>query len=277
MLKKTVLVRALQVALGASAVAMAVTNPVMAQSNASGNIYGQVETAEGTTVVVRNTETGLRRVATPEANGRYQVSALPVGRYVVEVMRGGAVVNSAEVDVNVGQGTNTSFTAASVQSVKVTGRRSRIDISNTNSGATFTARELAKLPITPTVASIIQLAPNTTRGDSRYGDGNAPSFGGSAASENAFYINGFPVTNVLFQVGASELPFGSIAQAQVLTGGFGAEFGRSTGGVINIQTKSGTNNWEVGGSMSTEPKAFRSSPKNIYFPNNGTVSDGTLY
>ncbi|MBD8529037.1 TonB-dependent receptor [Massilia sp. CFBP 13647] len=277
MLKKTVLVRALQVALGASAVAMAVTNPVMAQSNASGNIYGQVETAAGTTVVVRNPETGLRRTATPEANGRYQVSALPVGRYIVEVTRGGAVVNTLEVDVNVGQGTNASFTAATVQAVRVTGRRSRIDVSNTNSGATFTARELAKLPITPTVASIIQLAPNTTRGDSRYGDGNAPSFGGSAASENAFYINGFPVTNVLFQVGASELPFGSIAQAQVLTGGFGAEFGRSTGGVINIQTKSGTNNWEVGGSVSTEPNALRASPKSIYYPNNGTVSDGKLY
>ena len=277
MLKKTVLVRALQVALGASAVAMAVTNPVMAQSNASGNIYGQVETAADTTVVVRNAETGLRRVATPESNGRYQVTALPVGRYIVEVMRGGAVVNTAEVEVNVGQGTNVSFTAASVQAVRVTGRRSRIDVSNTNSGATFTARELAKLPITPTVASIIQLAPNTTRGDSRYGDGNAPSFGGSAASENAFYINGFPVTNVLFQVGASELPFGSIAQAQVLTGGFGAEFGRSTGGVINIQTKSGTNSWEVGGSISTEPNSLRSEAKNIYYPNNGTSNDGKIY
>ena len=66
-------------------------------------------------------------------------------------------------------------------------------------------------------------------------------------------INGFPVTNVLFQVGTSELPFNSIAQAQILTGGFGAEFGRSTGGVINIQTKSGTNTWEAGGSISTEP------------------------
>ena len=277
MLKKTVLVRALQVALGASAVAMAVTNPVMAQSNASGNIFGTVDSAAGTTVVVRNAETGLRRTVTPEANGRYQVTALPVGRYIVEVTRGGAVVNTAEVDVNVGQGTNASFTAAAVQAVKVTGRRSRIDVSNTNSGATFTARELAKLPITPSVASVIQLAPNTTRGDSRYGDGNAPSFGGSAASENAFYINGFPVTNVLFQVGASELPFGSIAQAQVLTGGFGAEFGRSTGGVINIQTKSGSNNWEVGGSISTEPDSLRASPRNIYYPEVGAATDNQLY
>jgi len=277
MLKKTVLVHALALAFGGVALSVGVIAPVQAQSNASGNIFGQIDSPAGATIVVSNQETGLRRTVTPEANGRYQVSALPVGRYTVQVVRGGQVANTADIDVNVGQGTNASFTAAAVQSVQVTGRRSRIDVSNTNSGATFTSRELAKLPITPTVASIIQLAPNTTRGDSRYGDGNAPSFGGSAASENAFYINGFPVTNVLFQVGSSELPFGSIAQAQVLTGGFGAEFGRSTGGVINIQTKSGTNNWEVGGSISTEPNSMRASPKNIYYPVNGTSSDGNLY
>jgi hypothetical protein len=277
MLKKTVLVHALALAFGGAALTVGVMTPAMAQSNASGNIFGQVDSPADSTIVVVNKETGLRRSVSPEANGRYQISALPVGRYSVELMRGGKVANTTEIDVNVGQGTNASFTAAVASRVEITGRRSRIDVSNTNSGATFTARELAKLPVTPSVASIIQLAPNTTRGDSRYGDGNAPSFGGSAASENAFYINGFPVTNVLFQVGTSELPFGAIAQAQILTGGFGAEFGRSTGGVINIQTKSGTNNWEVGGSVSTEPNSMRAKEKNVYYPKNGTASDGKLY
>jgi hypothetical protein len=277
MFKKTVLVHALALAFSGAALTVGVMSPAMAQSNASGNVYGQVDSPADSTIVIVNKETGLRRTVTPEANGRYQASALPVGRYSVELMRGGKVANSTEIDVNVGQGTNASFTAAVASRVEITGRRSRIDVSNTNSGATFTARELAKLPVTPSVASIIQLAPNTTRGDSRYGDGNAPSFGGSAASENAFYINGFPVTNVLFQVGTSELPFGAIAQAQILTGGFGAEFGRSTGGVINIQTKSGTNNWEVGGSISTEPNSMRAREKNIYYPKNGTASDGKLY
>lgn len=277
MLNKTALVHALALAFSGAALSVAVMQPAMAQSNASGNIFGQIDSPAGASIVVVNKDTGLRRTTSAEANGRYQLTALPVGRYTVQVVRDGKVANTADVDVNVGQGTNASFTAAAVQSVQVTGRRSRIDLSNTNSGATFTARELAKLPVTPSVASIIQLAPNTTRGDSRYGDGNAPSFGGSAASENAFYINGFPVTNVLFQVGTSELPFNSIAQAQILTGGFGAEFGRSTGGVINIQTKSGTNTWEAGGSISTEPSSMRSKEKNIYYPKNGTANDGKLY
>ncbi|WP_229259495.1 TonB-dependent receptor [Duganella aceris] len=248
----------------------------MAQSNASGSIYGAIDSPAGASILVENKETGFKRTAQPESGGRFQLSALPVGHYTVQLIRDGKVAGTTEVDVQIGQGASASFTAA-VQAVQVTGRRSRIDLSSTNSGATFTAKELAKLPITPSVASIIQLAPNTTRGDSRYGDGNAPSFGGSAASENAFYINGFPVTNVLFQVGTSELPFGAIGGAQILTGGFGAEFGRSTGGVINISTKSGTNTWEVGGSISTEPDSLRGTAKNIYYGKNGLPTDGKLY
>lgn len=281
MLRKTVIARALTLAFSTAALSLAVVQPTMAQSNASGNIYGQVDSPAGASIVVHNKETGQKRTVSPEANGRYQIAALPVGTYKVELVRDGKVVNTSEVQVNIGQGTDASFTATSIAKVQITGTRSRIDVSNTNSGATFSARELAKLPVTPTVASIIQLAPNTTRGDSRYGDSNAPSFGGSAASENAFYINGFPITNVLFQVGSSELPFGSIAQAQVLTGGFGAEFGRSTGGVVNISTKRGTNTWEVGGSMSWEPESLRSTPKNIYYAKTGAPenkdTDGKLY
>lgn len=54
-------------------------------------------------------------------------------------------------------------------------------------------------------------------------------------------------------MGASELPFGAISNLQVLSGGYGSEFGRSTGGVINITTKSGGNKVEFGGKVSIIP------------------------
>jgi hypothetical protein len=82
-----------------------------------------------------------------------------------------------------------------VQTVQVSGRRTRIDVSSSVNGATFTARELDKLPIGHNVDAIIQLAPNTTRSDPSYGAG--ASFGGGAATENAYYINGMTVTNPL--------------------------------------------------------------------------------
>lgn len=269
MLRKTVLVRALSIAFSTAALTMAVAPSVMAQSNASGVIYGRVATPAGSTVILTNTDTGLKRSMPVDASGSYRVTALPAGHYKVELMRDGAVAGTNEVDVVIGQGVDASFTG--VTTVQVTGRRSRIDVSNATNGATFTAKQLAALPISQSVDAIVQLAPNTTRADPRYAAG--ASFGGGGASENAYYINGFPVTNPLTQLGASELPFGAISQAEVLTGGFGAEFGRSIGGVMNITTKSGTNNWETGASYSIQPNSLRAKARNVYYANNGVLVD----
>jgi hypothetical protein len=277
MLRKTILVRALSLAFSTAALTAAVVPTAMAQSNTTGNIVGTVASPAGSTVSLHNLDTGLKRTVTPEANGRYLVTALPVGHYKVELIRDSKVVDSTEVDVIIGQGVDASF-ASAIQAVQVTGRRSRIDVTNTNNGATFSAKELAKLPIARNVEAIIQLAPNTTRADERFAGG--ASFGGGAASENSYYINGFPVVNPLTGLGASQLPFGAIAQAEVLTGGFGAEFGRSIGGVVNITTKSGTNNWEAGGQVSYQPKSLRSDPHDLNYAKTGApenaATDGTL-
>jgi hypothetical protein len=281
MLRKKILVRALALAFTGAALSAAVMQPAMAQSNAAGNVYGKVAPGAATTVVLKNLDTNQTRSASVEANGSFALSALPIGRYSATLMKGGAPGASTEIEVLAGQGVEALFAQDGLQSVQVTGRRNRIDISSANNGATFVARELAKLPIAQNVDAIIQLAPNTTRADTRYSGG--ASFAGGGASENAYYINGFPVTNPLTQLGASELPFGAIAQAQILTGGFGAEFGRSVGGVVNITTKSGTNNWEAGAMASIEPKSLRASSRDLYFAQTGRFgtganpTDGTLY
>jgi hypothetical protein len=167
MLKKTVLVHALTLAFSGAALTMAVVQPAMAQSNATGNIYGRV---------------------------------------------------------------------------------AAIDVSNANNGATFTAKELAALPIGRNVARSSSW-PRTPPGDPRYAGG--ASFGGGGASENAYYINGFPVTNPLTSWAHRNCRSARSPRHSILTGGFGAEFGRSIGGVVNITTKSGTNNWEAGAMAST--------------------------
>ena len=270
MLRKTVIARALAIAFGSAIVAAGVVQPAMAQSNASGNIYGNVESPSGASVSMTNTETGLKRSITPDASGRYQATALPAGHYRVELVRDGKTVQTTEVDVFAGQGANASF-ASAMQAVQVTGRRNRIDVSNTNNGAIFTAKELDKLPVTQSLSSIALLAPNTTKGDAAFG--NTTSFGGSGVSENSFYLNGFPITNPLSQLGSMELPFGAIQQVSVLTGGFGAEYGRSIGGVMSVTSKSGTNNWEGGATYSIAPASLRATPRNIYFANTGDPSN----
>jgi hypothetical protein len=278
-LKQTVVARALAIAFGGMVLAGGMATTAYAQSNAAGTVYGTV--TPGATVVLENVGTGLKRTITPDANGRLQATALPPGTYKAALIKGGATTATTQVEVLNGQGAEVVFpeSGAALAAVQVVGRRQAIDVSSSQNATSFTAKQLDSLPIAHDVAAIVQLAPNTTRGDSRYG--NVASFGGGAVSENAYYINGFPVTNPLNQLGSSQLPFGAIGQAQVLTGGFGAEFGRSIGGVVNITTKSGTNNWEAGASMSITPSSFRSTPKDLYYANTGDpankTTDGTLY
>jgi hypothetical protein len=276
MFKKSVVAHALTIAFSATALTVAVVHPAMAQSNAAGVIYGKVDAAAGASIGLTNVETGAKRSATLDGSGNFRVTALPPGRYNVELVRNGAVEKTNTVDVIIGQGVDASF--SNVQSVQVTGRRSRIDVTNTNNGAVFTARELARLPVQTNLTSVILLAPNTTRADAAFG---GASFAGGAASENAFYLNGFPITNPLSQLGSMELPFGAISQFSVVTGGFGAEFGRSIGGVTSVTTKSGTNNWEIGANYNITPNQLKAKTANIYYPTNGGAAnaptDGKLH
>jgi hypothetical protein len=277
MFKKSVLVHALAIAFGGAALTVGVVSPVMAQSNASGTVYGKIAPGGGDSVTLKNTGTNQTRTSAVDAAGSFRVTSLPIGTYEVTLNKGSSVVGTSQVEVIAGQGVEAAFATGSVQSVQVTARRARIDVSNSVNGATFTARELDKLPIGRNVDAIIQLAPNTTRSDPSYGAG--ASFAGGAATENAYYINGMTVTNPLTGLGAMELPFGAIAQASVLTGGYGAEFGRSIGGVVNITTKSGTNTWEAGGYASITPAKTRSKYSDRYYANTGAFpeTDNTLY
>jgi hypothetical protein len=277
MLRKTVIARAMTIAFSTAAFSAAVVAPAMAQSNASGSVYGKVAPGSATSVMLKNLDTNQTRTAPVDSTGNFSASALPIGRYKATIMNGATAGASADVEVLAGQGVEAEFAAANVATVQINARRTRIDVTNANNGATFTARELAKLPIAQNVDAIIQLAPNTTRADSRYSGG--ASFAGGGASENAYYINGFPVTNPLTQLGASELPFGAIAQAQILTGGFGAEFGRSVGGVVNITTKSGTNTWEMGATAAYEPNSLRARTVDLRYANTGRfpATDNTIY
>jgi len=266
---------------------LAVPAAVLAQSNATGSIFGTVSDHQGTTVTIQNTATGFLRSTSVDSQGRYSFSSLPVGHYKVVLQNGDAVVSSRDdVSVVVSGGTNVSFgspatDATNLSAISVSANAlPAIDVSSVDTRTVLTAEQLQKLPVARSVSAVALLAPGVIQGSSY----SAPSFGGSAASENAYYINGYPVTNPLTSIGFSTLPFDAIDQEQVLTGGYGAEFGRSTGGVINLVTKRGTNEWKAGVYSVWQPESLRADPRNIYFANTGaygpgsaTPTDGTLY
>ncbi|RZJ84316.1 MAG: carboxypeptidase regulatory-like domain-containing protein, partial [Massilia sp.] len=122
MLKKTVLVHALTLAFGVAAVGVGVMSPAMAQSNATGTVYGTVTPGANVQVQIENPATGLRRTLTPDASGRFTASALPTGSYRVSQLRDGKVVSTVEVDAGIGSNVEALFPAANgIQTVQVTG------------------------------------------------------------------------------------------------------------------------------------------------------------
>jgi hypothetical protein len=269
--------RATAVAAAALVLSLGAANMANAQSTTTGTVYGTVQTGPGVTVVIESVNTGAKRTLTPDASGKFSAVALPPGTYRTTVMNGATVVSTAVVDVLAGQGVEAVFASAGTQRVEISGRLLSIDKTSTVNSSVFTSKQLDAIPVaTRDVNGIVALAANTTKADARYAGGI--SIGGGGPSENAYYINGMPVTNALTQLGSIELPFGAISQAQVQTGGFGAEFGRSVGGVVNIITKSGTNEFHGGIGLSVEPNGLRSKPKDIFYGNPGVPStDGTIY
>src|SRR5690606_5550557 len=67
------------------------------------------------------------------------------------------------------------------------------------------------------------------------------SFGGSTSPENSYLIDGINTTDVGFGLATLTLPIEFVREIEVISGGYGAEYGRSSGGVINVVTKSGSN------------------------------------
>lgn len=227
---------------------------VQAQSNTTGAVAGQAQA--GDRITVSNAATGFSRTIEADAAGNYRFAALPVGTYTVT--RNGGPPRS--VAVNVGTAANVNFAdgVSTLDTITVvgTGAINPIDVSSVESATILTEEVIDRLPVARDVASVALLAPGTVRSDVFGND--AVSFGGASAAENAYYINGFNVTNIRSGLAYNEVPFEGIAETQTKTGGYGAEFGRSLGGVTNVITKRGTNEWEFGVAAIWEPDALRS-------------------
>ena len=138
-----------------------------------------------------------------------------------------------------------------------------VDVTSTESATNVTAEELERLPVERDLMSVAQLAPGLSKGDSAFG---GVSFGGSSVAENTVYINGLNVTDFYNRIGFSSVPYAFYKEFQVKTGGYSVEYGRTTGGVINAVTRSGTNEFEFGAEIVWEPNFAQASGGNYYSP-----------
>jgi hypothetical protein len=244
-----------QLSVAAIAVGMLISSVAVAQSS-EGSIYGRGK--PGDKITITSIENGATRQITVDANGTYTAAKLQPGSYRVE---GGGITR--DVNVAIGSGTAVDLAVDNVSRVVVKGVRSVIDVSSVESNTVFTAEQMAALPVARDANSFALLAPGVIKGDADLGVGGLPSFGGSSVAENGYYINGFDVTNIRNFLSYANLPFDAIGAQQVKSGGYGAEFGRSLGGVVSLVTKRGTNTWKGGASVYWEPQGLRSKGKDI--------------
>ena len=181
----------------AFALGLALAHTVQAQETA-GSIFGRVPDGQAGTVVIENTETGLRREIAVDGEGRFRVPGLPNGRYRVHLARDGQVVAEAAVLVTAGAGSEVQLQAGQPSELETyvvkASRGNAIDVTTVESPVVITTEDLKNMPIAPNLTAIALLAPGVIPGDSAYSDpprfSALPSFGGSAVSENAYYING---------------------------------------------------------------------------------------
>lgn len=238
----------------------------------SGNING---TATAEKVQVKSLASGATREVTVGTDGRFSFSQLPTGTYEVTTFSGGSAVNTTRVNVVAGQSTTASFASASsgatsldTVNVRALGAANAIDLGSVESRTTFTADQLNSLPVGRDITSVSLLTPGTVASSGYFGPA---SFGGASAAENSYYVNGFNVTNLYDSLSFSEIPYQAIDQLDVQTGGYGARYGFSTGGVTSVNVKRGTNEWKGGVSWTGAPDSLRESAPDAYY------NDGSLF
>ncbi len=214
------------------------------RAQTTGRIVGQVVDAQGAVVpgvTVTATSPSLQGPATTvtDGNGGYRFVSLPPGVYkVTATLSGFKTLEQDNVQVGLDRTVEVNLTmqVASVQeTVQVEAASPIIDTQSTTIGVNAKSDLFNRLPVQRDFYSIARIAPGTIE------DGVGTAVLGSTGAENQYIIEGLNSTGIERSEKTKGLNFDFIEEIEVKTGGLPAEYGRMTGGVVNVITKSGGN------------------------------------
>ncbi len=234
-------------------------SPPLSAQTTYGSIAGTVTDPSGAAitdaqVTVTNVATAEKRVEPTGVDGLYSFVNLLPGRYRIDVEKAGFKrTTRSDVIVDVGQSIRIDLTMQVgdvTQTVEVTGETPQLQSETSSLGQVVEERKANELPLNGrNVFNLISLAPSvvpqgsaggTPVGVNPFGWGNY-QVNGSFGNESAEYLDGQPLN-----IGYINLPVviptqDSIQEFKVQTSNLGADWGKFSGGVINLSTKSGTN------------------------------------
>ncbi|HKR66520.1 MAG TPA: TonB-dependent receptor [Thermoanaerobaculia bacterium] len=214
----------------------------------TGALFGTVTDNHGDPLPgVTVTVTGATgpQVQVTDPRGIFRYPTLAPGTYALQAsLEGFSPVRYPNIVVNLGRtaSLDITLTAALSEEITVTAAAPLIDRTSTSISTNFDTQAIETLPTGRNYSSIVQIAPGvSTDANPANNDQDKITVYGSSGAENAFYVDGVNTTNMEYGFQGKELNFEFIQEVDVKTGGYEAEFGRSTGGIINVITKSGTN------------------------------------
>ena len=229
---------------GVLAAVLLLASSSVLRAQTTGRIQGQIVDAQGAVVpgaTVTITSPSLQGSLTQvsDAEGQFRFLSVPPGRYSVKAeLSSFKTVEQNNVDVGLDRTANVPLTmqlASVSETVTVTGASPIIDQTSTVTGINATAEMFNKLPVRRDFYGLARIAPGVTE------DVVGPVVYGSSSAENQYIIDGLNTTGVELGDKGKTLNNDFIQEVQVMTGGLPAEYGRMTGGVVNVLTKSGSN------------------------------------
>jgi len=249
--------RSLAVRLAVFSLLTLLASPALGQST-GGRILGRVADPSGAvlanvSVRITNQATGVARETKTNGSGDYTFVEVAPGNYTAEFEQKGFKRNvQKDVTVDVNQVVTLNSTlqiGATAETVEVTSEAPLVDITSTQLGAVVNDRSVSQLPLNARdTYQFLQLQPGVV---STVGSGNQIVYGSDKAGSvsvnggrgraNNFSVNGGDANDQFVNLPTVQPSPDSIQEFRVLTNTFDAEYGRNSGSVVNVITKSGTN------------------------------------
>src|SRR5579862_5176484 len=225
-----------------------------------GRILGRVSDPSGAVlsgakVTATNDATGVSHSSVSNDSGDYVFPDLPVGTYSLTFDLAGfkkAVRHAIALDVNQAITLNMTMQLGATQEVvDVTSEAPLVDTSSTQLGAVVNNRSVNELPLNARdTYQFLQLQPGVqsqlgSSGGTFYGssDAGAVSVNGGRGRANNFSVNGGDANDAFVNLPTIQPTPDAIEEFRVISNTFDAEYGRNSGAVVNVVTKSGTNQW----------------------------------
>ena len=261
---------------------VAASSFAFAQEN-TGSVTGTVKDTAGATVPgakVTLSGSGLVRSldATSDKEGQFTFPKVPSGSYTVTVTQTGfKTVKNEDVAVVLGQSSNVDVAlsaGAVTESVTISAGSDVIDVTSSKASTSITEKFVDNTPKGRQFHSLLIVAPGV-RAEPKSGNFGVGGFqiNGASGSENTFIVDGIDVSDVRrgFLRSNDSLPFEFVREVQVKTAGFEAEYTGTMGGVVNVVSKSGSNEFHGDGWVQMNGAALNSL---VVFVEGGGVSAG---